>query len=94
MLSYKRPMSEEFIQKCKDCLRIVGKIDRQFIYLFDKDYEHILQRKNFTDYVMQKIEDKKNDHRELEDLVAYSPRQYLGQGDVKLWKESIASRVL
>lgn len=42
MLSYKRPLSEEFINKCKDCLKIVGKINREFIYAFDKEYEHIL----------------------------------------------------
>lgn len=55
MLSYKRPLSEEFINKCKDCLKIVGKIDREFIYPFDKEYEHILERKNFIRYVEQKI---------------------------------------
>ena len=72
----------------------MGKIDRQFIYLFDKDYEHILQRKNFVDYVSQKIEDERRDNRELEDLISVSPRQFLERRETNVYRESIASRVL
>lgn len=79
MLSYKRPLSEEFISRCKDCLKIVGKIDREFIYAFDKEYEHILIRKKFMTHVENKIQDPKVDNRDLEDLITIIPRQYLFQ---------------
>lgn len=47
-LSHKRPLSESFVERCKECLKIVGKIDREFIYSFDKEYEHIMLRRNFV----------------------------------------------
>jgi len=60
-------------------LKIVGKIDREFIYAFDKEYEHILLRKKFLNHIEKKIEDKKIDNRDLEDLITFTPRQYLFQ---------------
>ena len=62
--------------------------------MFDKEYEHILQRKNFVEFVEDMIDDPKYDNREFEDLIAFTPRQQLNQNDVKLYRESIASRVL
>ena len=86
MLSYKRPLSEEFIDKCKECLKIVGKIDREFIYAFDKEYEHILQRKNFVKYVEDKIQETEHEHRDFDDLITFTPRQILYQKETKLYK--------
>jgi hypothetical protein len=72
----------------------VGKIDRQFIYLFDKEYEHILQRKNFVDFVTKKIQDCKHDNKELEDLITVSPRQFLERNETRIYQESIANRLV
>jgi hypothetical protein len=57
----------------------VGKIDREFIYSFDKEYEHILYRKHYLKYVTDKIYSKKYDNTDLEDLIANTPRQNLFQ---------------
>ena len=57
----------------------MGKIDREFIYSFDKQYEHILLRKNFVKYVENKIDSKNGENRELEDLITFTPRQQLFQ---------------
>lgn len=72
----------------------MGKIDRQHIYLFDREYEHILVRKNFVDYVNEKIDHPAHDNREYEDLIAVTPRRFLEQSETRLYQESIASRVL
>ena len=57
----------------------MGKIDREFIYSFDKQYEHILLRKNFVKHVENKIDSKNGENRELEDLITFTPRQQLFQ---------------
>ena len=57
----------------------MGKIDREFIYSFDKQYEHILLRKNFVKYVENKIDSKNGENTELEDLITFTPRQQLFQ---------------
>lgn len=60
-------------------MKIVGKIDREFIYAFDREYEHILLRKKFMTHVENKINDTKVEYRDLDDLITFTPRQYLFQ---------------
>lgn len=50
-LSHRRKVPEERIRRCKDALKIVGRINREHIYELSKDYEHITIRKRFNKYL-------------------------------------------
>lgn len=50
-LSHKRPIPNDRIVRCKEALKIVGKINREHIYEFNKEYEHITTRKHFRKFL-------------------------------------------
>lgn len=53
-LSHRRDVPQERVVRCKEALKIVGRINREHIYELNKDYEHITVRKHFKKYVEQK----------------------------------------
>jgi hypothetical protein len=50
-LSHRREVPAERVERCKDCLKVVGRINRDNIYDFGKEYEHITVRKHFNEYL-------------------------------------------
>jgi hypothetical protein len=60
-------------------LKVVGKIDREFIYSFDKDYEHILVRNKYSNYVKEYFSERNDEENEILGLVSYTPRLQLLQ---------------
>ena len=50
-LSHRRQVPTERIERCKEALRVVGRINREHIYDIHQDYEHITHRKHFGDYL-------------------------------------------
>ena len=55
-LSHKRPIPSDRIVRCKEALKIVGKINREHIYELNKDYEHITIRKHLKRYMEERGE--------------------------------------
>ena len=53
-LSHVRDIPQERIDRCKEALKVVGKINREHIYDFTRDYEHITQRKHFNKYLQNR----------------------------------------
>lgn len=50
-LSHKREIPAERIDRCKEALRVVGRINRDHIYDLHQEYQHITVRKQLADYV-------------------------------------------
>lgn len=55
-LSHRRDIPQERIVRCKQALKIVGRINREHIYDINKDYEHITIRKQFKKYLESESE--------------------------------------
>jgi hypothetical protein len=50
-LSHRGPVPRERIFRCKEALKIVGKINREHIYALNQDYQHITIRKGLKRYI-------------------------------------------
>lgn len=53
-LSHRQEIPAERIERCKECLKVVGRINREKIYDFNYDYAHITARKGFNDYLAKR----------------------------------------
>ena len=60
-------------------MKIVGKIDREFIYSFDKEYDHILVKNKFSNFVKNYFIERNEENNEILSLVSYTPRLQLLQ---------------
>ena len=81
-LSHKRDIPQERIDRCKECLRVVGKINREHIYDFSRDYEHITTRKHFQKYLSRRQEEL--DSSALEMMGEVDPTHNRTDGDYRL----------
>lgn len=50
-LSHRREVPTERIERCKEVLKVVGRINREHIYDLHQDYQHITHRKHLGDYL-------------------------------------------
>jgi hypothetical protein len=50
-LSHRHQIPAERIERCKQALKVVGRINREHIYDFNREYDHITVRKHFTDHL-------------------------------------------
>lgn len=50
-LSHRREIPAERIERCKEALKVVGRINRDNIYDFNHEYQHITVRKHFANYL-------------------------------------------
>jgi ABC-type transporter Mla MlaB component len=50
-LSHRRQVPAERVERCKEALKVVGRINRDSIYDLHQEYPHITVRKHFTDYL-------------------------------------------
>jgi hypothetical protein len=53
-LSHRRQVPAERVERCKDALKVVGRINRDHIYDFHQEYQHITRRKHFADYLQKR----------------------------------------
>jgi hypothetical protein len=51
LLSHRREIDDKWVEKCKECLRYVGKIDRELIYDVNKDYHHVVKKREMQGMV-------------------------------------------
>lgn len=56
-LSHSRDIPSERIERCKDCLKITGRINREHIYDINHEYQHITVRKHFNKYLQKREEE-------------------------------------
>jgi len=53
-LSHRRHIPAERIERCKEALKVVGRINRDNIYDFQQEYQHITNRKHFKEYLQKR----------------------------------------
>ncbi|CAM6001514.1 unnamed protein product [Sphagnum balticum] len=70
-MSHTRPIPSERIDRAKDALRVVGKINREVIYDFSKEYQHISVRKSFSKYLLERQRELKG--TSLDYFVLFDP---------------------
>jgi|JI10StandDraft_1071094.scaffolds.fasta_scaffold1232307_2 hypothetical protein len=70
-MSHRREVPESRILRCKEALKIIGRISREHIYELSKDYEHITVRKRLNQYLDKRRQEL--DEMSLEYLTRVDP---------------------